>query len=136
MDRIVFEYGELPLHIRFLFLFIGFVGMSAILQSFVLVGTGLHLGIHIGGIMSMAAVVTFGSMRNLKRRSISSYRNAILLFAGMPIYYLYIALSHTEIASTSKGLIYWWPFVNSIFYVICIISIANKSTYDFYNVKP
>ena len=129
------EYGDLPLHIRFLFLFIGIAGISAIIQGFVIIGVGFNIGVHIGGTIAVAIVVTIGSMRNLKRKSVSSYRRALIMLGGMPIYYGYIAYTHPELASMSKGLIYWWPLVNSIMYVICIIFIANKITYGFYNIQ-
>jgi hypothetical protein len=126
------HYGKLPLNVRLAFLLIGFSGLSAIFHAVSAVIYQLTFNVKSAIPFWLAIAVTIGAMSSLKKKTLISYKKAIILLLSLPAYYALIAFTQTDVPDEAYKLIYSWPLFNTILFFACIVVIANKSTYQFY----
>ena len=128
------QYGELPLHIRLLFILICMSGGSAILLAFMQLGVNISSdtnGIYLS--LGIAIVAMLTPMKYLLYKSRTKLIKAILFLIAVPVCYLSIIILENSYYSEIKNLVFWWPVVNSFLFLMCVAVLVNKKTFRFYS---
>ena len=134
MEKSKIQYAELQVHIRLLYILIGFAGFSALLHAFSL---NFRLSIEANQSVNYGAalIATFGPMRQLKQVSIQGYWGAIVSMASLPLFYVYQFIAFPQLNISNSVLLFYWPLVNGSLFICCILIMLNKPTYEFYANK-
>jgi len=126
-------YGELPLNIRLLYILIGISGASAILLAFVKMGVNISTKNNMYLSFGLAIMAMLSPMKSLRFRNRKKLLKAILFLIAVPLYYFTIIIMEGSFYAESRNLVFWWPLVNSILFILCAMALINKRTFNFYN---